>query len=147
LRTPKVTEQALISIPPFKVMGRIHLLPERDLRAALEELTGRFLPVTEVAFWSDTIGEARKSAPMVAVNHARAHILAPHREVDPWEGLTRGPAAAVGAGTGAAQGDADGEAPPQGPDTAPAQDPWGGGTEEASPPAPASDPWRDLGGR
>ncbi len=26
---------------------------------------------------------------MVAVNHARAQILAPHREADPWAGLDR----------------------------------------------------------
>jgi hypothetical protein len=89
LRTPKVPEQALISIPPFQVLGRIHILPERDLREALGELTGRFLPVTDATFWSDTIGEARQTAVMVAINHHRAQILAPHREVDPWAGLDR----------------------------------------------------------
>jgi hypothetical protein len=26
---------------------------------------------------------------MVAINHRRAQILAPHREVDPWAGLDR----------------------------------------------------------
>jgi hypothetical protein len=89
LRTPKVSEQALISIPPFRVVGRVHLLPERDLREALSELTGRFLPVTEATYWSDSVGEARATAPMVAINHHRAQILAPHREVDPWAGLDR----------------------------------------------------------
>jgi hypothetical protein len=89
LRTPKVSEQALISIPPFRIIGRIHVLPERDLHDALRDLTGRFLPVTEAIYWSDTVGEARTSAPMVAFNHRRAQILAPHREVDPWAGLDR----------------------------------------------------------
>jgi hypothetical protein len=89
LRTPKVSEQALISIPPFRVTGRIHLLPERDLREALSELTGRFIPVTDATYWSDSVGEARATAPMVAINHHRAQILAPHREVDPWAGLDR----------------------------------------------------------
>jgi hypothetical protein len=87
----------MISIPPFRITGRIHLLPERDLREALSELTGRFLPVTDATYWSDTVGEARNTAPMVAVNHARAQILAPHREADPWAGLDRG-----GEGSGAA---------------------------------------------
>src|SRR3990172_3242439 len=32
LRTPKVTETALISIPPFEVTGHIHVLADRDLR-------------------------------------------------------------------------------------------------------------------
>jgi hypothetical protein len=89
LRTPKVPEQALVSIPPFRVIGRVHLLPERDLREALTELTGRFIPVTDATYWSESVGEARATAPMVAVNHARAQILAPHREVDVWGGLDR----------------------------------------------------------
>jgi hypothetical protein len=90
LRTPKVPELAMISIPPFRIVGRIHILPERDLREALGELTGRFIPITEATYWSDTIGEARLTAPMVAINHERAQIFAPHREVDPWAGLNRG---------------------------------------------------------
>jgi hypothetical protein len=89
LRTPKVPERALISIPPFKVIGSIHLLPERNLRESLEELMGRFLPVTDATYWSDRVGEARQTAAMVAINHARAQILAPHRETDPWAGLDR----------------------------------------------------------
>jgi hypothetical protein len=96
LRTPKVPEQALVSIPPFRVIGRVHLLAERDLREALSELTGRFIPITDATYWSDSVGEARASAPMVAVNHERAQILAPHREVDPWAGLDRGAAAEAG---------------------------------------------------
>jgi hypothetical protein len=89
LRTPKVPEQAMISIPPFRITGRVHLLPERDLREALGELTGRFIPVTDATYWSDSVGEARATAPMVAINHTRAQIFAPHREVDPWVGLDR----------------------------------------------------------
>jgi hypothetical protein len=77
LRTPKVPETALISIPPFEIIGRIHLLPERDLRQALEELTGRFIPVTDATYGSDVAGEAPRRAPMLAVNHARAQILSP----------------------------------------------------------------------
>jgi hypothetical protein len=89
LRTPKVPEMAMISIPPFRIIGRIHLLPERDLHEALSELTGTFVPVTDATYWSETVGEARTSAPMVAFNHSRAQILAPHNEVDPWKGIDR----------------------------------------------------------
>jgi hypothetical protein len=84
LRTPKVPEQALITIPPFRITGRIHLMPERSLTDALGELTGRFIPVTDAAYWSDSVSEARQTAAMVAINHARAQILAPHHEMDPW---------------------------------------------------------------
>ncbi len=103
LRTPKIPERALISIPPFKVVGRIHLLPERDLRDALSELTGHFLPVTDATFWSEIVGEARQTAPMVAVNHQRAQILAPFTEADPWAGLDRGAVHGEAAGSGSSQ--------------------------------------------
>lgn len=102
LRTPKVPEMALISIPPFKITGRIHLLPERDLQVALSELTGEFIPVTDATFWSDSIGEARSTAEMIAFNHNRAQILAPHTAVDPWSGLDRSGEAASSAGLGQA---------------------------------------------
>lgn len=109
LRTVKVIEQAYISVPPFKIVGRIHLLPERDLRDALTELTGGFVPVTDASFWSDSVGEARQTAIMVAFNHTRAQILAPHREVDPWAGLDRtaavdGSSAAVDGSSAVADG-------------------------------------------
>ena len=97
LRTPKVAEEALISVPPFKVTGHIHVMPERDLREALTELTGKFLPVTDAAYWSDKVGEARQTAALVAVNHERAQILAPHQFVDPWADVGR-PAAAASPG-------------------------------------------------
>jgi hypothetical protein len=94
LRTPKLAEQAIISIPPFKITGRIHLLPERSLRDALSELHGEFVPVTDATYWSDTVAEARTTSALVAVNHGRAQILAPHHEIDPWAGLDADAAAA-----------------------------------------------------
>jgi hypothetical protein len=124
LRTRKIPEQALISVPPFRITGQIHLLPERDLREALSELTGRFLPVTNATYWSDLAGEAKQEAPMVAVNHARAHILAPHREVDPWAGLDR---TAGLAGETEAPVVRDGHAA-----VMPVADPWGEGTTPGS---------------
>ena len=77
LRTPKVTETALISVPPFEVTGHIHVLAERDLRQALQELTGRFIPITDATYASEAVGEAPRQAPMIAVNRARAQILSP----------------------------------------------------------------------
>ena len=117
LRTIKIPEQALISVPPFRITGQIHLLPERDLREALGELTGRFLPVTQATYWSELVGEAKQTAPMVAINHSRAQILAPHREVDPWAGLDR---AAGAAGESEAAVAGDGHAQGSG-----VPDPWG----------------------
>lgn len=90
LATPKVSEEALISIPPFTIKGRIHLLAERPLREGLSELHGEFIPVTNAVYWSDSLGEARTGVALAAVNHARCQILAPHHEVDPWAGMPTG---------------------------------------------------------
>lgn len=99
--TPRVTEVALITIPPFRVTGRIHLQPEQALRDALGQLHGDFVPVTDATYWSDPLGEARTTVALVAVNHARCQILAPHQEIDPWAGLATGPAeAGADAGSG-----------------------------------------------
>lgn len=106
LRTPKVQERALITVPPFRVTGRIHLLPERNLRDALLELTERFVPVTDATYWSDRVGEPRTQAVVVTVNRDRAHILAPHLEVDPWAGLPTSGAAGEPAEGGATGSDA-----------------------------------------
>jgi hypothetical protein len=92
LRMTKLAEKALVSVPPFKVIGRIHLLPERDLHEALTELLGRFVPMTEALYWSDSLGEARTPTPYLAVNHARTQILAPYREQDVWAGMPANPA-------------------------------------------------------
>jgi hypothetical protein len=91
--TAKAVEEAFIAVPPFTVTGHIHVIPERPLADALGELRGRFIPVTNATHWSDPLGEARTSAALVAVNHARCQILAPHQEVDPWAGLPAGEAA------------------------------------------------------
>jgi hypothetical protein len=148
MRTPKIPEQAMISIPPFRILGRIHLSPQRDLRDALEELTGRFIPVTEATYWSDIVGEARTQAPMIAINHARAQILAPHREVDPWAGLDRSAAAESGAAVGTARAPAPAPASASGPSPETGvPDPWGferaggGAAGGASPAAGEPDPW------
>ena len=80
LRTPKMQEQAILSVPPFSIVGTIHLLPGGgDLREALTELTGRFIPVTDAMFWSDRAGEARQQAVLLAVNHRRTQILAQYK--------------------------------------------------------------------
>jgi hypothetical protein len=87
LRTPKVSERALLSVPPFRVVGQVHLLPERSLRDSLAELHGSFIPVTDATFWAERVGEARQTVAFVGVNRARAQVFAPFREVDPWAGV------------------------------------------------------------
>jgi hypothetical protein len=91
LRTPKVTELALLSVPPFRIVGRVHLLPDRGLRASLAELQGTFIPVTDATFWSDRAGNARQAVAFVAVNHPRAQVFAPFHEADPWAGTVEAP--------------------------------------------------------
>jgi hypothetical protein len=73
-------------VPPFRIIGSIHVLPDRGLRQALSELTGRFIPVTGAEYWSDTLGVVRTRASMIAFNRQRAHVLASHDEADSWAG-------------------------------------------------------------
>lgn len=91
LRTPKVSERALLSVPPFRIVGHVHLLHERSLRESLAELHGTFIPVTDATYWADRVGEGRQTVAFVGVNRARAQVFAPYREVDPWEGVGRAP--------------------------------------------------------
>src|SRR5688572_24764768 len=127
LRTPKVSEEAVISVPPFKVTGSIYLMPGHGLREALTELQGNFVPVTGAAFWSDVLGEARQTAELVAVNHNRAQILAPHKVVDPWADVGRPAESAPLAATAppAASGDPAWPATDVAPEPRPPTEPTG----------------------
>jgi len=88
MRVVKTPRRAVISVPPFSVAGNVHLLVgEGDARAGLKALTESFVPVTDATYWSDQLNEGRRQALLVAVNHRRAQYIAPHRDVDPWEGL------------------------------------------------------------
>jgi len=89
LRIPREPQKALVSVPPFKVVGFVHLAVEATMRDGLASLTGRFVPVTDATYWSETIGEARSSAVMLAVNHRRAQIFAPYTVADPWADVPR----------------------------------------------------------
>jgi hypothetical protein len=88
LRTRKQPAAAIVSVPPFRIIGTIHLMAgQATIREALTELEARFIPVTDATFWSDRLGEGRQSAVIIAVNHKRTQILAQHQEIDPWAGL------------------------------------------------------------
>jgi hypothetical protein len=79
MRRLKVTQKALVILPPFRIAGQLHLLPDRDLHRQLGELTGRFVPMTGCQFWAEAEGP-RTTVSMVAFNHSRAQILAPYQE-------------------------------------------------------------------
>jgi hypothetical protein len=143
LRTPKSPQEAIVSIPPFRVTGTMHLLPsDGNIRAALSELHGRFLPITDATFWSDTVGEPRQEAVLVAVNHRRAQILAPHGQPGPRGGVE---------GSGGGADSADAGSPGRGSGSFADRDAAVGSGEpgypaadaDAGPPAPP-DPWRGI---
>jgi hypothetical protein len=96
LTTPKAPQRAFITVPPYVVVGRIHLRAGDDLHEGLGKLVGRFLPVTDAVYWSDTLGVDRTEALMVAVNHARAQILVPFQEIVPVDDIRRRIGAVVG---------------------------------------------------
>jgi hypothetical protein len=147
MRTVKVPETALISLPPFRITGRIHLLPERDLRQALNELQGRFLPVTQATFWSDRLNEARTQAPMLAFSHARAQIMAPYQERDVWAGVSKESTSDAGPAPERAAAPSDEQAA----DAWPASDLSASerdvnAAQAGTSPSGGGDPWRDMPG-
>lgn len=82
MRLAKSPEDAMVVLPPFKLTGRIHVLQSQELFQALNEMTGKFIPLTEAVYWSDTARVPRTDAPMVAFNRAHAHILAQLQEAE-----------------------------------------------------------------
>lgn len=74
MRTTKRAVPATVHLPPFILEGMIHLPPENELRIALEELHGKFLPLTNARYWAESVGEAVVETGFVVVNHARAHF-------------------------------------------------------------------------
>ena len=109
MRVVKTAERAVVSVPPFRVAGNVHLLVgDGDIRAGLRALTEAFVPITEATYWSEGLSDGRRQALLVAVNHRRAHYIAPHRELDPWAGLE--PARVVEAGSRVAAPETPGSA-------------------------------------
>jgi hypothetical protein len=94
LHLRKVAERAFLSIPPFRVMGNIHLLPDRTFRESLAGLHSKFVPVTDAVFWSDRERQAPQTAAMVAVNRSRAQIFAPFHETAGWAAIGPDPGGA-----------------------------------------------------
>ena len=94
---PRRPKTALISVPPFQVIGS-HPPPARARPArGARRADRRFLPVTDATYWSDTLGEARADGRAASPSTTtRAQILAPHQEVDPWAGSGDGAAPATG---------------------------------------------------
>jgi hypothetical protein len=130
LRAPKMQHMAIISIPPFRVTGTLHLpAASANLREALGDLTGRFLPVTDAAYEAPSLGLPSRGVLMLAVNHHRAQILARYSAPgdrpaegaaaeDPWAPTVQNPGPAWG--TSATEGSA-------------AADPWAGTDWEGGP--------------
>lgn len=77
MRTTKRATKAKLHIPPFTIEGEVHLPLEPELHLALDELQGRYVPVTNASYRS-TVGNYQVSGvPLVVVNHSKAHILIP----------------------------------------------------------------------
>ena len=119
LRSPRMQHEAIVSIPPFRVTGTLHLLAgAANLREAITDLTTRFVPVTDAEFSAPSLGLEPREAVMLAVNHQRAQILArytragdrpapPSSAGDPWANQTSDTLAAPGSTSGASAPGAD----------------------------------------
>ena len=84
------SERVIATVPPFRITGRLQLGSGQELREPLAEPAGRFLTLADAVFSSERLNEPPTMAPLLAFNHARAHIIAPHAERDVWAGLGTG---------------------------------------------------------
>jgi hypothetical protein len=84
---PAAGNQVMIGVPPYRVTGHVELGNQPDLRKLLDRMSGRFIEVTDATFWSESLNEPRKRTRVLAVNHARAHVVAPFEERDVWAGV------------------------------------------------------------
>lgn len=88
---PRLSEKALLIVPPFRLTGYLHAADATDLRSAAGALSGRFLPVSDATHWSESLREPRTSAQLAAVARARVQIVAPYLEQDVWGDSPREP--------------------------------------------------------
>lgn len=77
----------MIGVPPYRVTGHVELGNQPGLRQLLDRMSGRFVEVRDATFWSESLNEPRKRTGALAVNHARAHVVAPFEERDVWAGV------------------------------------------------------------
>jgi hypothetical protein len=95
MRMPKQAVQATLLAPPFTIEGQIHLPYESELRFALDAYEGRFLPVTSARYWAYGVAESPNFVDLLAVNHAKAHVVVagdvPWRSEAPDEGQGSAP--------------------------------------------------------
>jgi hypothetical protein len=74
MRIPKQAVRTTLLAPPFTIEGQIHLPYESELRLALDDYGGRFLPVTKARYWAYGVAESPCNVDLLVVNHAKTHV-------------------------------------------------------------------------
>ena len=85
---PSLLPSEMARLEPSEIIVADTPGPAGPIAAELARAGAALTPLPPSHFDS-AAGEARLTAPMVAFNHNRAQILAPHQAVDPWTGLDR----------------------------------------------------------
>jgi hypothetical protein len=75
MRIPKRPVLAQLAIPPLRVTGTIHVPMGSRPVDGLLNVTEQFLPMTDVTLTSAAFPELQRTAPVVALRRARAHVL------------------------------------------------------------------------
>lgn len=75
MRIQKRAVRAQVGLPPFRLTGSVHVPQGSRPADGLLNVGDRFLPMTEVTISSGVYPELGRTAPAVAIQRQRAHVL------------------------------------------------------------------------
>jgi hypothetical protein len=75
MRIPKRPVRAQVALPPFRLLGTVHVAPGSRPADGLLNVSDRFVPMTDVSVSSTAYPEVNLTAPAVALQRAMAHVI------------------------------------------------------------------------
>jgi hypothetical protein len=75
MRIPKRPVRAQVALPPFRLVGTVHVAQGSRPSDGLLNLSDRFLPMTDVNISCTAFPEIGLTAPAVALQRAMAHVI------------------------------------------------------------------------
>jgi hypothetical protein len=75
MRIPKRPVRAQVALPPFRLVGTVHVAQGSRPADGLLNVSDRFVPMTDVSVSCTAYPEVGLNAPAVALQRARAHVI------------------------------------------------------------------------
>ncbi|MDQ2941538.1 MAG: hypothetical protein M3R05_05025 [Chloroflexota bacterium] len=75
MRIPKRPVRAQVALPPFRLLGTVHVAPGSRPADGLLNVSDRFVPMTDVSVSCTAHPEIRVNTPAVALQRTMAHVI------------------------------------------------------------------------